>query len=431
MPYTLISRDELVALVAVQLGDPTMTYWTEEELNLVVDECLFTFAAISGYWRDRVEVIATNADRIYNLLDPTQVSLGDDLLRGTKTYQDIANWLDNDLLGYSDFISSAELAQLIGLAINKFQDVTKLVLDRDIPGIGAGADLILEEDVLDIVNAWYIDSSSAIRSVLNPADEHRVSLFNNSFTIDNGKPKFYSISNLDVRTLTILPKPAENGSIDLVYVLGKAITDKLTTTCILPNNFLPYIKHKVLYDILTKSDEPDPHRAAYSLKRWQEGLTIGKNYSAIVNAKLNGVNRPLSSIQDFNNLRYNWYNSGETTINKVNAIALAGYNIVAVNTLPVNPHSLMFEVITNAPIEEVEIDVRPDYIPYLVDYCVHIASYKDGIVALQKTATNLERFMQKAVGHNMFLQRKNITHIDLLQKSKYPLKQARVEEDAA
>jgi inhibitor of KinA sporulation pathway (predicted exonuclease) len=143
---------------------------------------------------------------------------------------------------------------------------------------------------------------------------------------------------------------------------------------------------------------------------------------------------------DFDKFRYGWRNdlvvkSGDVITKGINSIAVAGYNIVAFNRMPIedSSYSLLLECISNAPISGTYIDVRPDFIPLLLDYCIHLASIKDGIVSIQKTQANLENFIKSAASHSDYLQQRRISYLDLLQKSKYPLKQARIleKEDAA
>jgi hypothetical protein len=430
-------KTDFKTLFANKLSDPLMVYWTSNNLDLIIKEAQLTFAAIAGYWKDEVLIETTNSaslidKQFYNLLVEDDVKTGFELVEVTQTYQDILDWLEFDLIGYEEIAGTSEVVSLITDAINNFQSETKLVIDKARFNIAIGQSITITEDVLDVLAAYYIDSNGNYNA-LQLADENRVALFDAKYINVNAKPRFYSINNISLHIVDLFPRPNENGYLELVYVKGKLGAQTEASSCLIPNNFAPYLKYKVLFDLFSKDEHPDPNRAAYCKQRWEEGLLIGSNYAIITNSKINAINKIPSSLKDFDRLRYGWREDLETSTNKVNSLALAGYNLIALNRVPINTHSLLFEVITNAPIGDDFIDLRSDYMAYFLDYCFHLALIKDGAVAIQKSIPALENFVKMSVEHNRYLQRRRISYLDLLQKSKYPIKQAKVmrEENAA
>lgn len=417
------------SLLIKQSGDAEAIYWTLTDWDLIIKEALLTFGVISGYWKEQILIETNTAKQFYNLLIEDDVKTGFDNIKIGLTYQDIVNWIIIDLLGYEDISSDNEIRNLITNAINDFQSETKLILDRQRYNIIVGQNITISSDVLDIVKAYYIDSNGLYYS-LQLTDENNLHLVKGKYTLDQGRPKFYSLSNLSSQIIDLFPKPSENGYLELIYVKGKDLPEDFIANCLIPNNLVPYLKYKLEADLFSKDGiSNDPYRAEYCTKRWIEGLLIGKNYSTIINSKLNGINKIPSSLQDFDSFRYGWLNDRETITKKINSLALAGYNILALNRMPTNVYSLLLEVISNAPINNAEINLRSDYIPYLLDYCLHLSSIRDGIAAINKTATNLESFIKISVEHNQYLQQRKITYLDLLQKSKYPIRQARIEKE--
>lgn len=432
-------KSDLKTSLSSRLGDSNMIYWTSSNLDLIINEALLTFGAISGYFKQQLLIettddLSSNKKQIYNLLDSNDVKTGAESLEVSLTYQDIVDWLNADLLSYNDISSDAEIVSFITDAINTFQSETKLILAKKRFNIQVGQNVEISDDVLDIVKAYYIDSSGKYQA-LQIADENRVALFDVKYISDNAKPRFYSIANLKLNLVDLFPKPAENGYLELIYVVGKSGEQTLSSDCLIPNSLVPYLKYRVLAQVLDKDGTfNDPFRKAYCEKRWQEGLLVGNNYAAIINSKINGVNKVPTSFNDFDAFRYEWLNDIETSAKKINAIALAGYNLIAVNRMPMEVHSLLFEVVSNAPINELNVDIRSDYIPYIEDYCLHLAGFKDGIASLQKSSNLLENFIKISVSHNRYLQQRRISYLDLLQKSKYQSKQSKIsveEENAA
>jgi hypothetical protein len=425
---------EFKILLAKRLEDVEMVYWTSNHLDLIIDESLLTFAAISGYWKDQLLIETTDANsatkkQFYNLLDSGDVKIGFEHIETSLTYEDIINWIDMDLIDYTQIVSLEEVIDAITNAINDFQSETKLVLARERFDVQVTEDVEVSANVLDIVKAYYIDVDGNYFP-LQLSDENRVTLINRNYTIDLGKPKFYSISNLALNRVDLFPKPNNNGQLELIYIKGKSGVQTAESNCLIPNNLVPYLKYKVEADLFSKDGlSNDPARADYCNKRWLEGLLVGNNYVAITNSKLNGLNKSLSSLQDFDAFRYGWLNEIENAISKVNGIALAGYNILAVNREPIDKHSVLLEIVSNANLDDEEIELRSDYVSYLLDYCLHLASFKDGIANIQKTSSNLEKFVQISVDHNSYLQKRRISYLDLLQKSRYPIRQAKVKEE--
>lgn len=416
-------------LAAKRLEDEEKVYWTTDEIDSIIKEALYTFAAISGYWKNQISLKVTNNQQVYDLLKSDDISLGFDNIKSSLTYQYIVDRIDKDLLGYDSLVSNNELISLITNSINSFQSETKLVLAQDRFNINIGEGVVVGEEILDIVRAYYIDSSGRYNA-LQLADENRVALFDRNYTITNAKPRFYSIANLSLLKVDLFPKPIENGFLELIYIKGKSGTQTLASDCLIPNNLVPYLKYKIEADIFAKDGiAKDPFRLEYCEKRWKEGLLIGNNYSAINNIKLDGLNKTLSSFADFDGLRYDWRNDSELGAKKINALALAGYNILGFNRKPISDHSVLLEAIVSAPVNLDDIELRSDYVPYILDYCLHLASFKDGIASIQKSLSALEGFIKVAVSHNQYLQQRNIDYLSLLGKSKYPLKQARIAEE--
>lgn len=429
--YIDTSRIEFNNIIARKLGDIDKIYRTNEEIDKIINEALLTFGAISGYWKDTIIVETNTAQQVYNLLDEADIKEGATKVVSNLTYKTVLDWLDIDLINYAQLVDKDTLIKYITRAINIFQTETKLVLAKDRFNIEVGQSVKITNNVLDIVNAYYIDSSGKYYS-LQIADENSISLVNNLYTKDSGRPRFYSINNLSLELVDIFPRPAEDGYLELIYVIGADENATEDSGCIIPDNLVPYLKYKLLMDVFEMDSNQDINRATYCKQRWAEGLTVGNNYALITNTKLNGNNKNLSSFSDFDKLRYGWRNQAETTTKYPNAIASAGYNIIALDKMPVlNTYSIALECISNAPIESTYIDVRPDFINLLIDYCIHLASIKDGIAAIQSSQVGLENFIKASAKHNQYLQDRRISYMDLLAKSKYPLRQARIKEENA
>jgi hypothetical protein len=259
--------------LAQALGDVDMIYWTSSELDLVIKEALLTFGAISGYWKTNILIESIAGRQVYDISKLADIKTGTGLV-STLTYQTILDWIDKDLLDYLQVVETGELIGLIDNAINTFQTETKLVLAKEQYAVAANEPVPIGEDVLDILAAYYIDSSGSYYA-LQRADEYSIALINNDYTLTPARPKFYSINNLSMHSIDLFPRPAENGSLELIYVVGVTSNQGKYSSCLIPDNLVPYIKYKVLADVFGSDEVDDQSRAAYANQRWQEGLIIG------------------------------------------------------------------------------------------------------------------------------------------------------------
>lgn len=164
--------------------------------------------------------------------------------------------------------------------------------------------------------------------------------------------------------------------------------------------------------------------SAYCEQRWSEGLIIGKNYTSVLEAKMNGLPLLIDSFASVDKNQLGWQNN----INSPSLLISAGYNMLAVNCVPDEVYSLLMVAVTNAYIptnDDDFIDIKMEYIEPLLDYCVHLANIKNGYEATQMTEGERNNFIGTGIQHNLRLLNRGYNVENMLKKTK------RQEEDEA
>ena len=64
------------------------------------------------------------------------------------------------------------------------------------------------------------------------------------------------------------------------------------------------------------------------------------------------------------------------------------------------------------------IDVKPEYISTLLDYCIHLANLKDGFANVKATESLKNMFVQNAANNNLRLIKRGQSVESMLKKTK-------------
>ncbi len=415
-----------------RIGDLSKSFWTDDEANVLLNEALYTFGAISQSWKNQIEIKTTVAQSFYDITTDLFAEQG--LTGFNLTYQFIVEAINFHLIENitilnptSEITNLNEILRFARARINQYQYETKLILSRKEFTMNPPNDnvVIIDDEIIDIVRVGYIDFDELKNPdeihVLNKTDEDSIGqFFRNAFNTTTNIPTFYASILGNLNTIKIYPLPANLGALEIISVNGiPSITIiNIGTKVGIPDNLVPYIKWGVLADVYSKDGVAyNPSMAAYCEERWREGIIIGTNYSSILEAKLNGLPIQLDSISSLDNNQNGWQNN----IDQPSLIALAGYNILATNCKPDEVYSLLMYSITNAyvPLQDDDfVDVKLEYIEILLDYCVHLANVKNGAEMLQLTNNERESFIQAGIKHNLRLMKRGHNFESMMKKVK-------------
>lgn len=427
--FSHTTRLEFRTLLSKKLGDTSNTYRSVLELDGIINESLLTFGAIGHVWRDKVSLTLNSSKQFYDIT--SDLLINQELLEFSLTYQFLLNSINfilmeeiSTLNPISEITNLDEILKFARNRINQYQLLTSLIISNKnyvmpAPPINKKT---IDAEAIDIIRVAFIDFTNSNRkSKLREDDEQ--SIANNasiSFTSSTRVPKFYTSALGTLNEISIYPPPENLGSLDVLTVNGISPSTNITLglEIPLPNNLVPYIKFGILADIFSKDGLcNEPNIASYFEDRWNEGILIGQNYTSILFASLNGRPIRLDSVSALDN----YFPTFENSIKKPNVIGLAGYNLLTPNSVPDQIYSLDLDSVVNAylPIDDADfIDVKLEYIEGLLDYCVHLASIKDGFANIKKTDSLKKSFLETAVNNNLRLAKRGQSIESMLKKTK-------------
>lgn len=417
------------ALIKALDSDSTVSnFWPNSELDKIIQQALLAFGGLSGFFKDNIIIATEENKRVYDIFTDTSQGTS---FTPSITYGDIIDWLNIDLIESisesnptSALFSLNELLNLIDSKYNLFQSETNLIISKAELNVLAQNNLVkFADNVLDIVRLKYkytIDSID-FEVILQREDEDSIAAFDIDALTEERVPIYWSTVFGSPNEIRLFPIPNLTGTLEVISINSRDTSNTLTVDTIvnLPNNLAPYLKYHVLQDIYNKDGVlNDPAKAAYCAKRWNEGLTLGKNYSSILIAKSNGIAIQTDSMNKLDS----YTDILDQTDGAPNVLGLAGFNIFEIDTLPNSVvNSIQLVINKDAPTlinDNDSIDIEIGYIDPLMNYCIHLAQFKCGAEYLAATNEYLQDFLRISLSHNSRLLNKGITYENLLKRSK-------------
>jgi hypothetical protein len=272
--YTHTLKTDFNNLISKRLGDVNKVYWTNSEINLLIDEALLTFGATGQFYKDRLFLKTVLNDNQYNLYtDVDDISVDDnnltslDKIKLDKTYQNILDLINISLMESlstlnptSDLYLLDDVLKYIDKRLDLF--LLKTGLNVDVYEQNIQATQIKNElpsHILDIIRVGFKDSNpnnihldSVFR--LFKEDEGSLEGFEYNFNLNQTEhPKYYT-KVLDSDNIIKVYYPANNGVLQIIGIIGreKVSNPIVGTQLLLPPNLLPYIKYGVLADLLSE-----------------------------------------------------------------------------------------------------------------------------------------------------------------------------------
>ncbi len=431
-----------------RIGDSSKRFWTDSEIDIILAEALYTLGAVGQTWRNQIELKTVVAQSFYDISSDLTAETQEQTAYNL-TYQFILDIINFHLIEEVSIVNQSSevtnLTEILKFArnrVNQFQFQTGLILSRKNFNMNPPNDntVIIDDEIIDIVRVAYVDFDELFNPdqifVLKKEDEDSIGHFNrNAFNLTTDRPTFYTSILGNLNTIRIYPLPSNLGALEIISINGIPVTTMidLGTKIGIPDNLVPYIKWGILADIYAKEGIGyNPAMANYCEGRWNEGITIGTNYTSILEAKLNRLPILLDSIFSLDNNQNGWQNS----IDAPSLIAIAGYNLIVTNCKPDAIYSLLMYSVTNAyiPVDDNDfVDIKLEYIEPLLNYCIHLANVKNGFEDIKNTSALKDDFIKMAVKNNIRLTKRGFDVETMLKKTKREEEDnpIRVEEVAA
>lgn len=395
------------------LGDPTKTFWVQDELLRLCREALRTWNSYANYWRSRRQFSTTANNHYYDLAALGLVSTPAD--RGALT-NDLQYALVEpfsvtppfDTFTTSGQFTSTQIDSALQQALKQFQFDAGMTLNVEpvVPlPVAPAYQAQLNENVADVrhVNIRIVAPGDPLdnrRAHLRRLSEAETQWYS-AFDLSNARiPDAYNlIFPTSQPTLRIIPESSTTGELEVVSVRSNLLP---------PTDYQWAVKWLTLSYLLSMDGQSRDHeRATYCRKRYEDALLMAQLVPSIAVAYINGITAPIVPVSDMDSYSPGWRNTFLVAGQIPDTIINYGWNLVGVHPTPstVAPtFSISFDMFVEAPVGTDPIQIAPEHLQAVLDYAKHIAIFKLGGSEFANTTPLMERFVMEAARYNSRLE---------------------------
>jgi hypothetical protein len=400
--YSQITLAQFVTQISTLMDDITAVYWTVPQIQYAVWEALRVWGALTNYWRTRgtFNLNPASSSPYYDL------SVVLPALR-TRTWtlnqmtQEIQYMLDEAANGISGAGMSGQVN--ISTILNAIQTARdQFVLDTHLPlsyhsiiasPPPANGMISFPQASVYVHRASWQDTPSGIWTNLWRTDAWAADKANYLWTEEPGAPQNYSEAENAPLMLQLIPAPSNEGLVDALTVdsLDMDLTNPATTFDV-PDEWVHGIKYGALNHILSaESQIYDALRAQYAATRYSQAVEFAKDARSIIRLLSGGAPLNVDSLVAADAGNPYWRNQS-------GAPQVAGvlYDVLAVN--PGSPdlaYGMAADVVQSAPLPQTGdyIQLGQEDLDHIVDYVMHILTFKCGGTDFKSTMASYDSFM--------------------------------------
>lgn len=433
------------ATLANRLGDPGMVRWLSAELSLLICEAIRTWNSGAFYFRGRGSVTATVGEPFYDL----PASLSDNLLAMSATTQQACTALEYSLMeppttnfsaswaGTEQF-SFADITSAIEKRRNQFLRETGQIVSVAplIPVTTGDGRVGLGDTYLDITRAAWKSLDNVLTNLWR-VDEITLNRRLVGWNRNGGTPQAYSVVTTPETVLQIAPVPNDSGNLQLLAVRSGSTVD-LTDSANLVGvfeDFVPAVIWGARAELLSK-DGParDLPRTNYCDQRFREGIELAKIMASTMLVYVNDEEVPIQSLERIDMARPAWQSTAAGTgVADVQCVVQAGPNLIGLFKVPSFVYAFTVDVVRNAdvPVNDGDrIQIDDMYLGSLLDYCVHLAMFKEGGQMFLDTMPLYKSFMIAAMQANAQLKAHARNFPILFNKAQADMREQKAEQAA-
>lgn len=426
-----VTTDTVVAALVSRLSSAIPTgsfssgglspFWTLTELQSYAVESCRTWAALSGYNKQRLAFSTTPVGGSvtpiqsqwvdlssvfpsalgYNLTDYSLATVIEWHLLEPPTYP---TWTGTPMFNLPDILHAIERRR------NQFILESLQVLSILTPlSPGPSGRFSVTDAVLDIRRLAWQDANSLQWNALWRSNEFAAAAYSPSWDNTPGQPQAYSVSVAPDFTIQLIPAPSNSGNLHLVAScagLAPSLSALYPGISLgVPDDWVWVVKFGVLADLLSM-DGParDPDRAMYCENRWRQGLQFARRATTVLNAQLGSGTILSGSVFGMDAWRPSWMNAPP---GPPDSIGVMGLNILALSTPSDVPYGVSFDAVVNSPLPTdpnaytvTALPVSRDALDIIVDYAEHLAAFKMAGAEFMATATAWDQMTRLAGIYN-------------------------------
>jgi hypothetical protein len=403
--YTQYSLDALALKIAALLDDTGELYWSRADKYWAIWEALRVWGALTSYWRARgtFNLNPAAATPYYDLsaMLPTLRSRTWTLGQMVTEIQYMLNEAPNGIsgAGMSAQVSIASILDAVQRARNRF------ALDAELPvevaegfGVPPPPDgmVTFDMDSVYVHRTSWKDIPSGIWRVLWRQDAWERDHADPLWTLNPGMPRAFSESENAPLKLQLYPPPVNAGTLEALEV--ESLMMDLTSAASMFNihdEWVHAVKYQTLAILLSvESQLKDPARAQYCDMRYKQSVEAALTNRSTIRVLLNGVPLPVDSLAAIDMAKPFWRNqTGKPT--KAGVVD----DLVMFDCIPDQAYGVAIDVVQVAPLPTGAdyIQIGPEDIPSIVDYAVHILTFKAGGKEFEATFPKYDSFLSSAL----------------------------------
>lgn len=402
MSYSYLTFGNAKQLLADRLGDSGFVFWLEDELGLYLTDALRHWNLLSQYHKDRFVFSTVSGQAFYKLSDITSLrshTITDSQLIKLIQYHLMEPATGTSWAGTEQFTFDI-VVDSINRRTNRLLVETGCTLQVDTINSASPpvSRVTLDDDIIDIRRVAWKDTAPWFRNLRQRDSSSRRS-FSPRSTYTPGTANSYVKQTTPHVSVELTPPNIDAGQLEIVTTRSQPVVDGSGIVLSIPDDFIPTLKWGVLADLLNTEKAQDVERADYCEQRWQEGIQAAKLSPSVQSLQINGKPMAISSLAQLDNHRPNWENvQGEP-----NTAGLAGLDLIVLSPVPDGVYSVTMDVVRKAIIPTTDSDfiqIGREYLDILLDYCVHLATFKQGGQTFTSTKSQLEGFLETAMLYN-------------------------------
>lgn len=431
MAYTQYTFADLIALISEAMQDPANVYWSVAEVQSAIKESMLLYGALTTYWTDPANFNTAVNTPFYDL----SVQLPT-LRKRTITLGQLTGEIQQHFLEPASGVSGAGMTQQFDIqqitaALTRSRN--EFVLDARLPfqvgeftvtstgltwdeasqswdeetsawdALGAiSGPIDLDQSIALIQRAAWRGDGTAVWSTLRREDAWSAQSYNPLWNLTPGVPFAYSQAEVAPGEFQFIPPPAGGGTLQLVYVATIDMAVEDGTLLRVPDEFAMAIKYKAMYETLSTDNKGyDYVRARYCLERYKAIVEAARGHRSVLRIRVNNRPVPLDVLSNLDGLRPKWLNQfGRPDY------AACAFDFLALSKVPNGVYAITADVSSTAHLPVLltdPIDLGREELPYIIDYCRHLLSFKMGGQEFLSTLPLYDNFLAGAAQRNKLL----------------------------
>lgn len=388
------------------LGDLSGVHWLDVEAGLLIKEALSFWGLLTDASRARKTFPTVANQAIYDLGTLTQM---DGMFARTYTDAELLTLIKYHLMESQASITAASsqfpyagMLSVMQRSLNRWlgeseMRVTESSVTTSAPPVER---VTLSDSILSILRVATLDADGNYLALVKES-EGQANAYASDWELSPGVSEAYSIVMTPQLQLQLIPAFNNPLTLHLLSVNGGATLNPTGPVALgVQNDYAQFIKWLSLYSLLSKDGEGRSEtRGDYALQRYLEGVKLTRLAPSVLQGAINGSNVEIESISDFDARDPEWQGTQGTPTR----IALISNNLIALSPVPDGIYSVTLDVIGNMTLPASDgayVQVSRDTLQALLQYALHLASFKEGAGKLLETKSSFDTLMEMASYEN-------------------------------